>query len=171
MIYGRKIILKPLFEENISKVIEVLKGESSKYLSEKFGANMDEDKLYNYFYNNLTSVKSNNIYFLVLTKSYKTLGYASIENINWVNGNAEYSILISENRLGLGYGSLVGQMIINFCFQELNLIKVYSKICLDNNRLISQLRNKEEYQTINNVVINDKKYSYYYNEVIRPKIL
>ena len=61
------------------------------------------------------------------------IGTVGLSQIDHINQKAEYGILIGEiqNR-GKGYAKEGSKAIINYGFNELNLIKIYLKVFLDN---------------------------------------
>lgn len=151
--------------EDIPQVCELLKSNSAKMLSNSFGNDLDEKKVSNDFYNSLTSDINNKLIFLAyLKKSKKLLGYVSIINIDWVKGVAEISVIVHEKYQCIGYGPLINSAAIVYCFEELNLRKVYSKVRIDNTNIPDRINR----QLFRKIPVGDGSYiDYYYGEVIK----
>lgn len=75
-----------------------------------------------------------NIVLAVIEKSTnKHIGNSAIQNIDFINSNADLSILIGDkSKWGKGYGYDVFRLLISHCFMQLNLHKVTSGTTDDN---------------------------------------
>ncbi len=133
MIRHERFYLEHMRIADIPAVCNLFKSDSTKMLFDNFGSDMDEIQVANIYANKLNSVDNNSILFLVyLKKSCRLIGYTSVTNIDYLNRCAEISIMIDEKYQYVGYGPLVSAEVINYCFEELNMIKVYSKTRVDN---------------------------------------
>lgn len=77
--------------------------------------------------------------FLICDKSNdKNIGTIGIKNIDWINRNAEIFISIGDYpQNGSGYGAEAVKLIISFCFNHINLHKVYLHVFESNLRAIN----------------------------------
>ena len=65
------------------------------------------------------------------------LGTIGLSRIDHINQKAEYGILIGEKQNhGKGYAKEASTAIIDYGFQELNLMKIYLKVIMDNSNAI-----------------------------------
>lgn len=65
------------------------------------------------------------------------IGNVNLVNIDWVNGNAEFSIFIGEeNEWGKGYGTMATILMLKFGFHERNLHRIYLKVLESNKAAI-----------------------------------
>jgi len=72
----------------------------------------------------------NQIYFAVeIKKSKKYIGNIGLRNINWKDRNGDFFIYIGEKKYwGKGYGTEAAKIFIDYCFNSLNLHKVYLRV-------------------------------------------
>lgn len=65
------------------------------------------------------------------------IGLVNLTNINWINRNAEFSILIGEKfHWGKGYAKQAALLALNHAFKELNLHTIYLKVRTDNQKAL-----------------------------------
>lgn len=65
------------------------------------------------------------------------IGLVNLTNINWINRNAEFSILIGEKiHWGKGYAKQAALLALNYAFKELNLNRIYLKVRTDNQKAL-----------------------------------
>lgn len=75
---------------------------------------------------------------IVSKENEELVGMVNLVNIDWINKNAEFSILIGEkNEWGKGYGKKAMIDILNFGFFERNLERVYLYVNVGHDRAIS----------------------------------
>lgn len=170
MIKGGKIFLKLMRMEDITKVCQLLKSNSAKMISYDFGDEIDIESKEKELKNILESNTNNKFHFLAYTaKNKKFIGYAFVSSINWIKGSGELVVIVDDKYQGIGYGSLANIAMINYCFNELNLKKIYSKIRIDNDnipdRIEGQLLRKvpSEKNDTGEVIYTD----YYYREWLK----
>ena len=95
--------------------------EVCKYL--ELGAVCDMEGLRNYVNN---AVKNNLFFWAICLKSSgKHIGNIKIDPINFRHKRGEYGILIGDKiEWGKGFAKEASKLIIDFCFNELNLLKI-----------------------------------------------
>lgn len=165
MIEHDRFYMKHMRTEDIPSVCELLKSCSAKMLSDNFGRDMDESRESNSFVSTLNDCSHKSMVFLVyLKKSGKLIGYATISKINWISSSAEISIMINDKYQFIGYGTAVYLRLSAYCFEELNLIKVYSKIRSDN----TMLPDREKGQFVRKIPLGNGEWrNYYYTELTK----
>ena len=71
------------------------------------------------------------------------VGLVSLKNINWIDRNAEFAIVIvSEDKTGKGYGRAATVSVIEYAFITLNLHRIYLSV------LSSNIRAKTLYEKV-----------------------
>lgn len=168
MIEHERFYLAHMRMDDISAVCNLFKSDSTKMLSDNFGSDIDEVQVSNIYAGKLNNVDSNcSILFLVyLRKSRRLIGYTAIASIDYMNRCAEISIMIDEKYQYVGYGPLVSAEVVNYCFEELNMTKVYSKTRVDNPWDPYSMSG----QLIRKVPVGDGTYhDYYYREIPRSE--
>lgn len=70
------------------------------------------------------------------------VGYVSLSHINYVVRSAEFSVFVSKDKRGKGYGRDTMRAILKHAFEDLNLNKVYSEVFIDNPCLSNQFYDK-----------------------------
>lgn len=172
MIKGGKIFLKLMRIEDISKACQLLKSNSAKMISDSFGDDMDAEDRQNSLKNILESNSNDRFHFLAYTtKGKKLVGYAFVSNINWIKGSGELALIVDDKYTGIGYGSLINITIINYCFNELNLKKVYSKIRTDNDNIPDRIKGQLLRKVLsgNNDATGAVYTDYYYREWLKKE--
>ena len=170
MIKGGKVFLKLMRTEDISEVCKLLKSNSAKMISDSFGDKLNAESREKSLRDILESNTNDRFHFLVYTsKNKKVIGYVFVSNINWIDGSAELVVIVDDKYQGVGYGSIANIALVNYCFNELNLKKICSKIRVDNDnipdRIEGQLIRKvpSEKNDTGDVICTD----YYYREWLK----
>jgi RimJ/RimL family protein N-acetyltransferase len=72
----------------------------------------------------------NQIHFAIeIKKNKKYIGNLGLRNINWKDRNGDFLIYIGDkSQRGMGYGTEATKMFIDYCFNILNLHKVYLRV-------------------------------------------
>ena len=100
------------------------------------------------YINEVCTSKSNLVLAIISKSEDLHIGNIALQNIDWINRNAEFAIIIGEKKYwGKGYAKEAGQLIINHGFAELGLVRIYCGTCEDNKameRLALSLGMKEE---------------------------
>lgn len=76
--------------------------------------------------------------FIILDRDTKEkVGSIGIKNIDYINSNAELYIRISSKFTGTkGYGTSAINSLVNFCFNRMNLHKIYLQVFESNDRAV-----------------------------------
>ncbi len=94
--------------------------------------------------------------------THKHIGNVSLSRINWVDRNAELSIIIGEKEVWKkGYGTEACRLMIAYAFETLNLHRIYAGTHEDNigfQKIAKNLEMKIEGRSIENVY-KDAKYA------------
>lgn len=74
---------------------------------------------------------------ICLCETNKYIGNISLLNVNWINRDAEFSIVIGDkNEWNKGYGNEASIEILDYGFKHLNLHRIYLKVLSKNKRAI-----------------------------------
>lgn len=149
MLIGEKIILRPLKIEDLEKTHEWRNNLELIKLTQgiRFPKTMEMDR--DWFIYALNDKSNRNIYFgidEILTGEF--LGIIQLNNIDYISRNANWGFMIGEiKNQSKGIGTEFSNLILDYIFNELNLIKITSYI-VDNNvisiRLFRKLGFNEE---------------------------
>jgi len=128
MLVGEKIILRPLKISDLEKVnlwrnnLELVKLTQGI----RFPKTLEMDKAW--FDRALNDTTNTNIYFGIdEIESKDFIGLFQLINIDYISRTAIWGYVIGEkNKQKLGYGTIAGQLILNYAFNVLNLRKIYS---------------------------------------------
>lgn len=75
---------------------------------------------------------------VALKENDKLIGMVNLININWIDRNAEFSILLGDKEeWGKGYGKQATAQMLDFGFRERNLERIYLTVDVDHERAIS----------------------------------
>lgn len=160
-----RMYLKLMRTEEIPMANELLKSSSAEYLSREFGSDMNILESEQKFRDRLIDCNSTSLLFLLyFKKSKKLIGYLAVAGINWVNSSAEMSIFIDDKFQKTGLGSMASAALAKYCYEELNIVKLYAKVKKHN----SNVSRKAYGQMYKEIPKDDNtSYSYYYAEMIR----
>lgn len=75
-----------------------------------------------------------NIHFAIVTDENEYVGTVSLKNINYIDRNAEYAIVIRKDYWGKKYSKFATDEIIKYGFMKLNLHKIYLNVISSNKR-------------------------------------
>lgn len=95
--------------------------------------NIQKDQIKNFIKN---SYNKENIHLAIVNEEDEYLGTISLKNINYIDENAEYAIVLRKKALGSGVANIATNKILNIAFNDLNLKKVYLNVYSDNLRAI-----------------------------------
>jgi len=126
-----RLLLKPLSLEHLSVDYVNWLNDIDVYKYLETGSNYTFDMLKDY----LGEVEKKDIYFwgIHLKNSNIHIGNIKIDPINIKHGTAEYGIMMGrKSEWGKGYAKEATLMIINYCFNELNLRKITLGVVIDN---------------------------------------
>lgn len=128
-----KISLRKLLPKDHPFMKEWMKmPETSKYFKEDFKS-LDDQQILNFISN---SISEKNIHFAIVNEDDEYLGTISLKNIDKVNKNAEYAIVLREKFRGRGHANEATELILKYAFEELDLQKVYLNVLDSNTRAI-----------------------------------
>ena len=83
------------------------------------------------------SESSNSKIFIIENDQNSAIGYTVLKNIDHKNRNAEIGLYLDPSFQGKGYGRDSFETLIRFCFEELNMHRVYLQVFAFNTRAIS----------------------------------
>ena len=93
------------------------------------------------YYQQMATCPNNIILAIVIKKTDEYIGNIALNNINWVNRNVDMGIMIGNKKSwGHGYGTEAVSLIVDYCFQKLNLHKVGLSIHASNKSAIKVYR-------------------------------
>lgn len=142
MIEGEKVLICGLSKESSIKILKwVNDPELKQYTGTIFPVSEFEHE--NWIRNRAES-KTDKLFLIKEKKSNIDIGTIGLKNIDYINSNAEIYISIGNNEFlsqnhsggGKGYGTDAVLTFSNFCFDRLNLHKVYLKVFESNKRAI-----------------------------------
>lgn len=84
----------------------------------------------------LNSYDKQNIHMAIVNEHDEYLGTVSLKNIDYINKNAEYAIVLRRKAIGKGIAKIGTKEILKIAFEYLNLNKVYLNVYSDNKRAI-----------------------------------
>lgn len=113
----------------------------------------------------------NQIYFAIeIKRGKKYIGNIGLRNINWKDRNGDFFIYIGDKkRWGGGYGGEATRLFVDYCFNSLNLHKVYLRVVGYNKPAIKAYRGAG---FKNEGVLKDEAFSDgRYHDIIRMGII
>ena len=160
-IQGERIYLRPLKKDDID-------GNYSNWLNDplinKFNSHGRFTKNKSELIDYVTKVSSskNDLVLAIVTKdSNEHIGNISLQNINWIDSNAEIAFILGEiNYWGKGIMFEAGELIIQHAFKKLNLHRVYCATAENNvgmKKLAMKLGMKKE-GVRKDAIFNDGKF-------------
>ncbi|MFZ5351462.1 MAG: GNAT family N-acetyltransferase [Bacillota bacterium] len=162
-----RFYIRTMRTKDIPFIIKLLQSKSAKMLSLDFGDDSDVQSIEEHLQKQLAENSSSLTFVAFLKKSNNLLGYIAIQEIDWMYGTGELSIIIDEKYQSIGYGVLVLNCIAEYCFKELNLAKLCSKIRYDNTFIPERV----EGQLLRDIPIYEGyKTSFFYSDIIREDI-
>ena len=81
-------------------------------------------------------IDKNNIHFAIVDDEDNYVGTVSLKNINFIDRNAEYAIVIHKEYWGKEFASFATSEIIKYGFKKLNLNKIYLNVQASNLRAV-----------------------------------
>lgn len=122
MIKGKKIQLRALEKEDLPRMkIWANTPELISFVGPRFPISMSEQETW---FEQLSGNESRKA-LIIEAKEQEAIGYMYLD-LDWVNKKAQLSIAIGEiDYWGQGFGTDAVRTALNYCFNELNLNKVY----------------------------------------------
>lgn len=93
-----------------------------------------------------------NIHFAIVDDADQYVGTVSLKNINLIDSNAEYAIVLRKNCWGKGYSKYATDLILEHAFRKMNLHKIFLQVLSCNTRAINFY---EKYGFIREGVFNE----------------
>lgn len=78
--------------------------------------------------------RNETVVFMIEDEEQTAIGYTILKNLDHKNGQAEIGLHIAPERQGKGYGKDAFKTLIRYCFEELNLNRVYLQVFSFNQR-------------------------------------
>lgn len=134
----------------------------------------NENKMDSYF--NYTQSATNALILAIVDKkNNKHVGNISLQNINWVDRNAEFAILLGDKSIwGKGYGYEAGILIMKHGFEKLNLHRIYCGTSSENigmQKLAFKLNMKKEGERIDAIFKNGSYFNIIEYGVLKNQFL
>ncbi|KPI56318.1 hypothetical protein KW94_01370 [Clostridioides difficile] len=125
---------------------------------------MDKNKIEEFVLNSYTN---GSIHMAIVDDSDEYLGTVSLKNIDYINKNAEYAIVLRKKAIGKSVAKVGTEEILKIAFGNLNLKKVYLNVYSHNERAIRFYEKMgfiyegefREHIFVNDVFMNIKWYS------------
>ncbi|TMI64948.1 MAG: GNAT family N-acetyltransferase [Bacteroidetes bacterium] len=145
---GGTISLRPLSEKDIEGNYRYWLNDPEIVQYNSHGRfPMTPEKLLNFVQAALQS-NTSLVLAVIDTKTEKHIGNISLQNINWIDRNAEIAFLLGEKDFwGKGVMLEAGELLINHGFESLNLHKIYCGTSSDNSgmqKLAEKLKMEKE---------------------------
>ena len=142
MIKGNKILLRSLEMDDLGSLIKIHNNQeikkSAMYHPFPVSSFLDQKWLEK----RLCDMSNKSVYFAIEEKKTSNfIGFVSLTNINWINRNCDFGIIINTESQGKGFGKEVTGMILNYAFETLNLHKVCLQVIETNDRAIKLYEN------------------------------
>ena len=137
MIIGERVILRAFRKEDISKLLEIHNNLEIKKqaMFHPFPISLEQDIEWIESINRDKGNKS--VYFAIEDKETNSFaGYTSLRNINWINRNCYFGIVILPEMQGKGLGKEATKLLIDYGIKNLNLNKVQLEVIRDNQNAI-----------------------------------
>ena len=101
-----------------------------------------------YFHHLEQTYNTNVVLAMIENSTHKHIGNISLQNINWINRNAEYAILLgNKNFWGKGIAAEASLLICHYGFERLNLHRIYCGTSAKNinmQKLADKMKMKQE---------------------------
>lgn len=145
---GKRIYLRALEEKDIfGNYFQWLNDQEVTLFNSHGRFPNNEKKIRDYFL--FTQTANNALILAIIWKENDLhIGNISLQNINWIDRNAEFAILLGDkNFWGMNIGQEAGSLIIRHGFNALNLHRIYCGTSSDNigmQKLAHKLQMKQE---------------------------
>ncbi|MBL7086678.1 MAG: GNAT family N-acetyltransferase [Candidatus Cloacimonetes bacterium] len=161
MLNGKKVTLRPLKIEDSKFTLELRYDvEANKnLLAYPYPVNIENEK--QWIENLYPKGVRENIYFAIEQNSSKDfVGYLSLQNINYINRNGDFGIILLKKYRGQDYSREAMKLFFSYIFDQINLRKIKLGVLKENDKAIKiyeSLDFKEE-GTLKEHVYQDGKY-------------
>jgi len=164
LIIGNKVILRALRRSDFGKILEWVNDPEIRYLTGTIYpiSEIEHEK----WIENKINEKTDKMFAIDDLKNKKFIGLIGSKNTDFVNRNTELYIYIGDKEYwGKGYGTDAIATFVKFCFDELNLHRVYLYVFAYNERAI------RAYEKVGFVTEGILKESVYKNGKYHDKLL
>ncbi len=129
---GKKVFLRPVFKSDLTKdYLRWINDRSNDGLTNHAMFPHTLKSLRNFFEANADN--RNGVWLAIVAKSNnRHVGNIQLANIDFINRNAEYRILVDKKAHGKGYGFEASRLLIGHGFKVLNLHRIYLGVHQDN---------------------------------------
>ena len=137
MLIGKKVTLRPLKIEDVKYTLELRYDvEANKALiAYPFPVNIENEK--QWIENLYPTGERENIYFAIEQNSSKDfVGYLSLRNINYINRNGDFGIILLKRFRGKGYSGEAMKLFFSYIFDQINLRKIQLEVLKENDKAI-----------------------------------
>jgi len=129
---GKKVCLRPVFKEDLQK-------DYLRWINDRSNDGLTGHALFPHTLADLESffmsrIKDKRTLWLAIIKKEndRHIGNIELSDIDLINGNAEYKILLDKNEQGKGLGYEASKLILDHGFKKLNLHRIYLGVHQDN---------------------------------------
>jgi RimJ/RimL family protein N-acetyltransferase len=130
MLASDKLIIRPIEEADLKKIKLWKNDPEIKESLGGFSFGFSDKDILKWYKN---AKKEGYRWALVVKSNNKLIGFVGIYNVNYVNRNAEFGILIGDKTAhGKGYATEAMRIIVDYCFNELNLNRIYLYVLANN---------------------------------------
>lgn len=138
MLEGTKVTLRPLSENDLPFLQEIHNDMELKKnaMIHPFPVSDRQDKMW---IDNILCDNSNKSVYLAVEDrdSNHFAGYVTLKDINWINRNCNFGIIILPQFQNKGYGKEATILAVDYAFLQLNLLKVQLEVIANNEKAIS----------------------------------
>ena len=138
MIVGNKVLLRSFKKDDLESIVKIHNDIEIKKLAmyHPFPVSYTMDEIW--LDRIVSSTNNDSIYFVIEEKDTQCFaGFVSLTNMNWINRNYNFGIIIDQNFQGKGFGKETTELILNYSFQKLNMRKVSLNVLSENTRAIN----------------------------------
>jgi len=139
MIKGKKVILRPLNSNDIVKIFQWHNSMNLKNLAMMHPFPIPIELEREHFERQLKNIDNKTVLFGIDDIENKEfVGFTKIYNINWIHRTAYFGIVIGhENSQGKGLGKETTELILEYAFNNLQLLKILLEVVTFNEKAIN----------------------------------
>lgn len=144
---GERVYLRPLEQEDLTKeYVQWLNDTEVCRFNSHAVFPYTLEKMREYFIYLQQTTQQNIVLAIIDKQTHKHIGNISLQNINWINRDAEFAILLGNKAFwGKGVATEAALLICNYGFERLNLNRVYCGTSVEN-KAMQTLANKLKMQ-------------------------
>lgn len=129
MIHGQKVGLRAVEFRDLEQLLEWRnRPDYRRFFRENRELNFDQQKTW--FFEKVIKDQSTRMFSIVRLEDGKLLGACGLCYIDWVNGNADFSIYIGHDGLYIDddYAHRAGDLLIQYAFNEIRLHRLWCEV-------------------------------------------